>query len=212
VTSFQISLDGPAAIHNQSRLRADGKATFDVLWNNLTQIAALAKQGDCPSFTIRLRIHYDRHSATELSPLVDAIIEELLPSGCFLVSFHQIEKLGGRNDDKIALASKAEHEVIRALAARINASTRTKYAQVAEDTENFICYAAKANSFVLRADGRLAKCTVALNDKRNEIGHLNLDGTIQVNNERFTPWLRGLFSGDPDTLACPLHGMDNAIN
>lgn len=211
VSSYQISLDGPAEVHNQTRVRADGKATFDVLWGNLLQIAALAQDG-YSGFNVRIRIHYDRYTASELLPLVDMIIKELLPTGCFAVDFHQIEQLGGSNDNNIALASNSQHDIVRDLAAKISANTASNYAQVAEDIENYVCYASKANSFVLRADGRLAKCTVALNDKRNEVGRLNLDGTIDVNNDRFMPWVRGLFSDDADTLACPLHGMQAEIN
>ena len=206
VSSFQISLDGPADVHNKTRLRADGKATFDVLWSNLLQMASLAKNG-CNNFKVRLRIHYDLNTATELPPLIDMIAKDLLPTGCFAVDFHQIEKLGGANDDTISLASNIQHNIVRDLALKIKSNTPTHQVLVAEDIENYVCYASKANSLILRADGRLAKCTVALNDKRNDVGKLNLDGTIEVNNERFSPWIRGLFTGDADTLACPLHGM-----
>jgi uncharacterized protein len=135
------------------------------------------------------------------------IAKDLLPTGCFAVDFHQIEKLGGANDDRISLASNIQHNIVRDLALKIKSNTPTHQVLVAEDIENYVCYASKANSLILRADGRLAKCTVALNDKRNDVGKLNLDGTIEVNNERFSPWIRGLFTGDADTLACPLHGM-----
>jgi len=47
-----------------------------------------------------------------------------------------------------------------------------------EQLENYICYASKANSLVIRADGRIAKCTVALNDERNHIGDLKPDGSL----------------------------------
>lgn len=84
--------------------------------------------------------------------------------------------------------------------------------QVTQDLEGYICYAAKANAFVLRADGRIGKCTVALNDPRNDVGKLNLDGTIVWNDGRLDPWLRGLHSGDSETLACPLAEMQPLQN
>lgn len=206
VTAFQISLDGPAEIHNQTRLRADGKPTFDVLWGNLLQMASLAEESP-QNFEITLRIHYDQFKAKYMAPLIDMITRDLLPSGCFRIDFHKIEQLGGRNDDRLSLATEQEHDIIRELTMKIKDSYANAGVQVSVDLEHYICYAARANSFVLRADGRLGKCTVALNDARNDVGHLNLDGTLEVKNERFFPWIRGLYTGNLDTLACPLHDV-----
>jgi uncharacterized protein len=206
VTSYQISLDGPEQIHNMTRMKVGGGPTFETIWRNLLDIAELAKSGFC-DVTVQLRIHYDKKTALSLAPLVDMIINDLLPSGCFNVDFHQIEQLGGSGDDSIQMATSSEHDLIRELAVKVKAASSAGQATVAEDIENYVCYAAKANSFVVRSDGRLGKCTVALNDSRNDIGRLNLDGTIEVFNERFTPWIRGLFTGDSDTLACPLHDL-----
>ncbi len=66
-----------------------------------------------------------------------------------------------------------------------------------------ICYAARANAFVIRSDGRGAKCTVALQDERNTVGRLCENGDIVVDPSRHLPWLQGLVSGDPIALSCP---------
>jgi uncharacterized protein len=66
------------------------------------------------------------------------------------------------------------------------------------------CYAARANSFVIRSDGRVGKCTVALDDDRNTVGHLSADGRLILDASRIRPWIRGLVSLDPTELHCPL--------
>ena len=207
VTSFQISLDGPERTHNLTRRLAGGSGSYDVIWKNLQDIAACSRAS--VPFRIDLRLHYDKDSAKDLEELATLIGKELLPSGRFAVNFHMIEHLGGANDSRFALATSQEHEFVRQLARQLDALLPSELkAEVAEDVQNYVCYASKANAFVLRADGRLGKCTVALNDSRNDIGQLNLDGTISVHNERHLPWLRGIFSDDPGTLACPLHDMN----
>jgi uncharacterized protein len=70
-----------------------------------------------------------------------------------------------------------------------------------------LCYAAMGNSFVIRSDGRVGKCTVALDDDRNTVGMLCDDGSIRIRDARFRPWIRGLFDGDQAALACPLRGL-----
>ncbi|MEI9995057.1 MAG: hypothetical protein WDM91_10715 [Rhizomicrobium sp.] len=73
--------------------------------------------------------------------------------------------------------------------------------------EPYICYAAKPNSLLIRANGRIGKCTVALDDVRNDIGSLNADGTIALNNVKLRPWLRGFGTLDPESMGCPLRDM-----
>ena len=66
-----------------------------------------------------------------------------------------------------------------------------------------VCYASKPNSFVIRADGKINKCTVALSDNVNSIGLLLSDGTISIEPELAKQWSLGFFNNDSDYLACP---------
>jgi uncharacterized protein len=68
-----------------------------------------------------------------------------------------------------------------------------------------VCYAAQPNAFVVRSNGRLAKCTVALADKRNDIGSLTSDGRMKLDKGRLSPWHAGWNMDDPAQLACPLN-------
>jgi hypothetical protein len=52
-------------------------------------------------------------------------------------------------------------------------------------------------------DGRVGKCTVALRDPANTIGSLLPDGSLDVDNDRLRPWLRGWASRDWETIGCP---------
>jgi len=69
-----------------------------------------------------------------------------------------------------------------------------------------ICYAARGNSYVIRADGRLNKCTVALEHPNNQVGRIREDGHLDLEVARMGPWLRGLWSADPAQLECPMRG------
>ncbi|TOB10108.1 hypothetical protein, partial [Vibrio parahaemolyticus] len=53
-----------------------------------------------------------------------------------------------------------------------------------ESSGRYICYASKANSFGIRANGQIVKCTVALEDERNMVGTINPDGTIDIINKK----------------------------
>jgi uncharacterized protein len=74
----------------------------------------------------------------------------------------------------------------------------------------YVCYAARPNSFVIRANGSLSKCTVAFGDIRNNIGKLNEDGTLTIENHKMQKFMRGFQSLDPGELHCPMHNMETA--
>lgn len=71
----------------------------------------------------------------------------------------------------------------------------------------YICYAAKPNSLIIRATGRVGKCTVLLDDVRNDIGKLNHDGTVTLDSERMNLWMRGFNTFDPMELGCPAKNL-----
>jgi uncharacterized protein len=73
--------------------------------------------------------------------------------------------------------------------------------------EPYICYAAKPNSLIIRANGRIGKCTVALDDARNDLGYLADDGSLILNEKKLLPWVRGIEILDSNITSCPLNGM-----
>ncbi|MGO2478489.1 MAG: hypothetical protein ACTH7Q_09025 [Pseudoalteromonas sp.] len=74
---------------------------------------------------------------------------------------------------------------------------------------HYICYAGKPNSLGIRANGNINKCTVALDDDRNNIGKINPDGTLTLNNEKFSTWIKGFTTLDSWQMGCPLSYMNN---
>lgn len=78
------------------------------------------------------------------------------------------------------------------------------------ENEPYICYAARPNSMIIRANGRIGKCTVALDDQRNDLGFLAPDGTVVINNQKILPWLRGLETLDDREAGCPLGGLPDS--
>jgi uncharacterized protein len=69
-----------------------------------------------------------------------------------------------------------------------------------------VCYAANGSSFVVRSDGRINKCTVALDEECNQVGRLAEDGTLNLDVGRMCGWIRGAVDADAKALLCPLKG------
>ena len=199
VRRYQISLDGPREIHNKSRIRADGKETYEQIWSNL-----LAIRDSSLPVSILLRIHFSGDTIQLLDPLIEDIKKEFLGDSRFSVFFKAIRRWGGANDDAIkVLSKKKEEQVIKSLNNKLFGKN-TASSQKLNDPDNYVCYASRSNSLVIRSNGDIAKCTVALYDERNKVGTLEPDGTIKLISDRLAPWLRGLETLDFNTLGCPL--------
>lgn len=152
-----------------------------------------------------MRLHFTPGTAPNLFSLIDLINSDFGEDSRFKVAFKAVSRLGGENDHKIELFSRpAELETMAAFQRHLRNEgqliTHNRY-------DPQICYAAKPNSFVIRADGRIAKCTVALYDDRNTVGHISEDGRILIDNRKLQTWMRGFKSLSLAELGCPLHSL-----
>lgn len=218
-TFFQITLDGFRETHDAVRKRANGKGSFDRIWQNLLDARSVA--GD---FQVQLRIHVRRENVETLPILMNELGRNFANDPRFALAFEHLRDLGGTGGKSIhspmtrSETKAVEHDCRQIYQSYIPsasgeefseeaaiATTSSKFTQPTK--EQYICYAARANSLLIRSDGRLGKCTVALDDHRNTIGKICEDGTIELDNLKLRPWLRGLDSLDPSSLACPLSGL-----
>jgi uncharacterized protein len=205
VTRAQVSLDGPRSLHDATRKRLHGEGTFERIHANLQALL-----GSSVPLEVLLRVHLTPENAPAMGPFVEELAATYLGDERFSLLLTPVGHLGGPNDAEFSilggheasrlisdLASIADSRTIRGKADRVDLVD-------ANPTGLDVCYAAKPNSLVVRADGRLAKCTVALSNSHNDIGRINPDGTLSVFNEKLGPWMRGWFTGDTAALACPL--------
>jgi uncharacterized protein len=119
----------------------------------------------------------------------------------FSFFFKRIENLGGSGEVRSTIP---DEETGAAVYNRI----RTKYsANSQEDDGLSVCYAAQPNSFVVRSDGRLAKCTVAFDADSNHVGNLDANGEMSLEIEKLNRWFQGFTTLDVSALTCPLAAL-----
>ena len=194
VTSYQITLDGPAELHDRTRVTRRGQGTFEQIWRHLLGI-----RDSGFDVAVTLRVHYQADTFTRLFPLLELMNRELAGDERFRVHFKSVARLGGPNDAMIrpvtAQEQKSVEDMLRAM---------LRFPDQALNFDDYVCYAGAANSLIIRANGDLNKCTVALSDDANRIGRLNPDGSLAVEQDKFRRWIDALLSGDPEVMGCPL--------
>lgn len=205
VRLFQISLDGYGDAHDRTRRRADGSRTFERIWDNLKQIRRSPRQ----DFAVLLRVHFFPGNRPDLEDLARELNAHFGDDARFQIYFKDVGKLGGPNDALFSTYSSEECRTTKAELDRLIQNRDQVYSLDA--AQPYVCYAAQANSIAIRADGSLAKCTVALNDSRNHLGRITEDGLLKVDTDKWRQWLAGFSRGPLDwsELACPYDRMQH---
>jgi uncharacterized protein len=194
---YQISLDGFGAVHNSTRKLASGGATFDRIIANLKAM----RDSELP-LSVVLRVHLSTENHESVKELARMLRRDFLHDGRFSIFLKPIENLGGPNSAKIVSLTQKDRQF------RLNELKHLLYGEN-PDQENIsgnhlqICYASRPNSLVIRADGRVQKCTVLLSDPRNTVGEITPDGRIHLDHSLMGNWMRGYATGDFKTLSCP---------
>lgn len=204
ISKYQVSLDGDDALHNTSRKLAGGQQTFHRIWENI-----LMMHHTSFDFELIIRVHFTIDNFHLHKSLVEKINTTLAGDKRIKIYFKAIERLGGSNDD---LIKQLRHSQKKEIKEQLDSLLLDKEQQFSLDTEDrpYICYASQPNSLLIRADGKLGKCTVALNNDKNNIGHITDQGELVIN-QNLQTWIQGLETLDPQTLACPLSRIDTAI-
>ncbi|MGW8365713.1 radical SAM protein [Streptomyces wedmorensis] len=193
IRAYQISLDGPDEYHDRTRVRADGKETFQQIWRNLLSV----RECSAP-VRMLLRIHLTPENMPVMPEFLTRIRDTFLDDSRFSVFLKRVVRLGGPNDETMDVLESDDPKIADLKKLLVQGGSSERVFAPEE-----VCYAARANSLLVRADGRLGKCTVALSDPANTIGRLLPDGSLEVDNPRLRPWLQGWESRDPELNACP---------
>ncbi|MFN0008368.1 MAG: radical SAM protein [Planctomycetota bacterium] len=206
VNEYQISFDGPPEHHDRRRVRAGGRPSFDLIWSN---VLAMRERSD--PFQVHLRLHVDRENLEAMFAFVELCQETFRGDERFKIFLKPLGHYGGSNGQHVPILGSDEewrrYAELQAHAARSSTQPVLGAAVAPSPGHGEVCYAAHGNQFVVRSDGRLCKCTIILDDPRNQVGRLHEDGTVEISAPAMEPWMRGLWSGRRSELLCPLQGF-----
>lgn len=194
---YQISLDGLGAVHNSTRKLASGDGTFERILANLK-----AMRDSELSLSVLLRVHLSVENHESVKELARMLRRDFLYDRRFSVFLKPIENLGGPNSQKIHPLNNKDRQFRQKELEHLIYGEKSAQ-ETSSGKQLHICYASRPNSLVIRADGRIQKCTVLLSDARNTVGKITPDGQIHLDNSLMGDWMQGYATGDLKTLSCP---------
>lgn len=193
---FHVTLDGCDEMHDNTRKRLDGGKTFDRIWNNL-----LGLHKSSLDIQFRLRVHYSPQNWKKLELLLERINNEFGRDERFSLYFRPISRWGSSYDYLIEKCPLEEHEEISS-----NLKKMVKNPKLLAEVPDVpvVCYAAQANSFVIRSDGSIVKCAIPLDAPENLVGWIRKDSSFYIDSKKLNLWVSVLGTkGSELGRACP---------
>jgi uncharacterized protein len=196
VSRYQVTLDGPKSIHNSRRKLAGGGKTFGKILDNLTSMHR--RPGE---FHVRIRTNFDNETVVYMEQFLEDLGTLFKDDPRFTLGFHPVGRWGGPNDSDLDTCDPIAAQTV-SLGLIENALELGFPDAMTKDPlrpHGTVCYASKETSIVVRSDGTLCKCTVALDDPRNDVGKLTEDGDLVVDQASLDLWTK---LDDKSTAKC----------
>lgn len=200
---FQVALDGWRNHHDATRSLSGGSGTFERIWRNL-----LSLQESDLDFSVMLRVHLGTTTEANTRLLCTEINRQFGGDDRFNVYFR---KIGAWGDREKAGFTPLTAEEAKIMMVRLAAALPDVPNNSADRTGASVCYAARPNTWLIRADGRVGRCTVALDLPENTVGRLSENGELLVNKERLRPWMSGFGTMNQELLSCPYKGFPSQL-
>lgn len=177
IRAYQITIDGLEETHNKLRPLSNGKPTFQTIINNLSEISEI-KDID---FTIIIRVNFneDLHF-DEFVRYIKTINFSKDKRFAFIFRPIQTNWNNAKNDvfcSKKPSELQKEYERI----AIDNGLAKGDYV-LYKDIGSTSCYASRENSLIIYPDMSVRKCSIALDDEVNMVGHINQNSELIKNN------------------------------
>lgn len=182
ITSYQITLDGWS--HDKTRPLASGKGTLDIILKNLRNISMLPKN----QYSFRIVIRHNVLSGDQDFSWYDYLSEMFGRDERFSVLVGAVGDWGGASVKELNLVTSSEADSLILKHIQYIKGLGMQCEDERQGLFSKICYASYPNSLVFRANGKIGKCTVALDDPQNIIGVVDRKEGVVVNEKANALW------------------------
>jgi uncharacterized protein len=197
VRDFQITLDGGQSTHDKQRITQNKKGTFSIIYKNL-----LVMKNSTQKFLVILRTNIGVSTQPSIKSYIDKIYDDFGSDNRFKLHLVAIADLSGDVKSTIDLCDT--YQLFQYYKYATKVGFKFDYYKSLYKPLKMICYAANPNSLVIGSDGNIYKCTVAFENELNQVGKINDNGTIDLNNEKLRLWVNNGFETSKKCSVCKL--------
>jgi uncharacterized protein len=192
VDFYHISIDGSESIHNSQRKLINGKATYSTILNNIESVLKNTKS------KVIFRINYDSKS-TQKELIINWLKDEIFPKfSCFsdqiIYNVVSVWQATTTSIDGICIKDlqtfNSYFEIQKSICEHKNFDSPLDYLlNQTSELGSLACYAGKPNNYIIGANGKIYKCSVAFDLDENNIGNIMSDGQLLVDSKKEELWI-----------------------
>lgn len=182
VTTFMITLDGPAEYHDSVRKKANGAGTFNTIYHNLESISKNCKM----FYRVKVRVNISWKSLDFLKDYLDFLEKKFGNNKRFSFMFRPVGNWDVSDQSRknyFPVSVKDVYKIITDSNVKLNCIDH--YLEL----RNSICEASLINGFIIRTNGEICKCNLMLNHPKNAIGQIGINGNLFLDEDALSEWI-----------------------
>ena len=191
--SYQITVDGPPATHNKTRVLRSGKGSFDRVYANILTLTRTDSR-----VRVSLRVNYNHNNIHEIPELLDIFPQDIRSQlrVVFEPVFGEQELSATKNmaGDEISRVITGHYD----LAASLGYDIRLGGIGVGK---LIYCYAERENQYIVDFKGDVFKCSVTDFSSSKRVGTIDVEGNFVREEANWAEWF-GLGLFDPKCQEC----------
>lgn len=182
VTTFMITLDGPADYHDSVRKKANGAGTFNTIFQNLESISKNCKM----FYRVKIRVNISQESLSIFKNYLYFLEDKFGNNKKFSFMFRPVGNWdinNGLKKDYFPVSVKDIYKIVIDSDVKLNCIDH--YLELC----NSICEASLINGFIIRTNGEICKCNLLLDYPKNIIGKIGMDGKHLMDEDMLSEWI-----------------------
>lgn len=182
ITSYQITLDGWN--HDKTRPHVSGKGTLQTIIENLMELSKLSPE----EYPFHITLRHNILAGDEDYTWYDHLHRLFGQDKRFDILVRAVGDWGGETVRTLSLLYQDTADTL--IAKHVSYLDKIGMPCQNHQTGLFsqVCYASYPNSVVFRADGRIGKCTVALDHPKNQLGWVDPEKGVVIDPEVNRQW------------------------
>lgn len=184
ITDYQITIDG--FNHDKNRPLINGQGTLKTIIKNLNEIKKLPED-----LKFKIVVRYNILEENEDLHWYNELKNIFQDDTRFSVLIRTVSNFGGDKVSNLNILDKNNYKAV--LKKHINYAKSlgiTVENELSKNPFSLICYASLKNGYIFRSNGKIVKCTLELDDSKNNIGYLDSQNNVVIDKKINNNWCK----------------------